>query len=89
MSNWGLSFWMLVPNDKEAYFNLQGAVPIGSGEWAVGNIFFNQDLLTPGEGQIDGAHDGAHFFDYPQGEWFKVIKLGMFIIILQLQKFNL
>ena len=69
---WALSFWMLVPNDAEAYFNLQGAVPIGAGEWSVGNIFFNQDLLTPGEGQIDGAHDGAHFFDYPQGEWFKV-----------------
>ena len=73
VGEWGLEFWMLVPNDKEAYFNLQGAVPISSGEWAVGNIFFNQDLLTPGEGQIDGAHDGAHFFDYPQGEWFKVI----------------
>ena len=34
---WGLEFWMLVPNDKEGYFNLQGTVPIGSGEWVVGN----------------------------------------------------
>jgi hypothetical protein len=64
---------MLVPNDKEAYFNLQGTVPIGGGEWAVGNIFFNQDLSTPGEGQIDDTALGAVDFDYPQGEWFRVI----------------
>ena len=69
---WALSFWMLVPNDKEGYFNLQGTVPIGSGEWAVGNIFFNQDLLTPGEGFIDDSALGLVSFTYPQGEWFNV-----------------
>jgi len=68
---WALSFWMLVPDDKEGYFNLQGTVPV-VGEWTVGNIFFNQGLLTPGIGLIDDAHDGAHNFDYPQGEWFLI-----------------
>ena len=69
---WSLSFWMLVPENKEGYFNLQGTVPIGSGEWAVGNIFFNQDLLTPGEGSIDDSALGLVPFTYPQGEWFNV-----------------
>ena len=53
--------------------NLQGAVPIGTGEWIVGNIFFNQDLLTPGMGQIDNTALGAVDFNFPQGQWFKVI----------------
>ena len=70
---WGLEFWLLIPNDKEAYMNLQGTVPIGAGEWAVGNIFFNQDLLTPGMGQIDDTALGAVDFNFPQGQWFKVI----------------
>ena len=69
---WSLSFWMLVPENKEGYFNLQGTVPIGSGEWVQGNIFFNQDLLTPGEGSIDDSAIGVVTFTYPQGEWFNV-----------------
>ena len=64
---WGLEFWLLIPNDKEGYMNLQGTVPIGAGEWAVGNIFFNQDLLTPGMGQIDDTALGAVDFTYPTG----------------------
>ena len=44
---WGLEFYMYVPSGKEAYWNLQGTVPIGSGEWIVGNIFFNQDTTNP------------------------------------------
>ena len=70
---WGLEFWLLIPDNKEGYFNLQGTVPIGSGEWAVGNIFFNQDLLTPGEGSVDDSALGLVTFTYPQGEWFRVI----------------
>tara|TARA_R110000787_G_scaffold279936_1_gene390341 strand:+ start:9121 stop:10041 length:921 start_codon:yes stop_codon:yes gene_type:complete len=70
---WGLAFWMFVPNDKEGYFNLQGTVPIGSGEWAVGNITFNLDTLTPGEGLIDDSALGPVSFAFPQGEWFRVV----------------
>ena len=71
-SNWGLSFWMFVPENKEAYFNMQGAVPIGSGEWVVGNIFFNQALGTPGQGVIDNTANGAVEFQFPHGEWFNI-----------------
>lgn len=70
---WGLEFWMFVPNDKEGYFNLQGAVPIGAGEWAVGNILLNGDGLTPGVGTIDDSALGLVSFDFPQGEWFRIV----------------
>jgi hypothetical protein len=70
---WGLEFWMMVPQDKEGYFNLQGAVPIGAGEWAVGNILFNGDGLTPGVATIDDSALGLVEFEFPQGEWFRVV----------------
>ena len=69
---WGLDFWMYVPSGNEAYWNLQGTVPIGAGEWIVGNIFFNQDLATPGEGLIDNSALGALTFSFPHDAWFRV-----------------
>ncbi|MGV6829392.1 MAG: T9SS type A sorting domain-containing protein [Flavobacteriales bacterium] len=69
---WYLTFWMYVPSNQEAYFNFQGEVPIGAGEWTVGNIFFNQDLATPGEGLIDNSALGAVTFNFPHDQWFKV-----------------
>ncbi|NND61633.1 MAG: T9SS type A sorting domain-containing protein [Flavobacteriaceae bacterium] len=69
---WGLSYYMYVPIDKEAYFNLQGVVPIGSGEWIVGNIFLNQDLANPGVGLIDNCVGAPVNFNFPHGEWFNV-----------------
>jgi len=73
---WGIEFWMYVPTGKEAYFNLQGYVPITNGEWIVGNIFFNQDLVNPGIGFIDwGDHDPANdtIFYFPHDQWFQVV----------------
>ncbi len=70
---WGLEFWMFIPSDREGYFNLQGTVPIGSGEWIVGNIFFNQDLLNPGVGLIDDTALGEVYFDFPHDEWFRIL----------------
>ncbi|GAB5400182.1 MAG: hypothetical protein Aureis2KO_17670 [Aureisphaera sp.] len=69
---WRLKFCMYIPSNKEGYFNLQGTVPIAGGEWIVGNIFFNQDLLTPGEGLIDNSALGAVTFNFPHDEWFDV-----------------
>ncbi|GAB5401258.1 MAG: hypothetical protein Aureis2KO_28430 [Aureisphaera sp.] len=69
---WYLEFYFYVPSNKEGYFNFQGQVPIGAGEWVVGNIFFNQDLLTPGEGQIDNSALGAVTFNFPHDQWFRV-----------------
>jgi hypothetical protein len=70
---WGLEFWMYIPAGKTAYYSLQGSVPIGSGEWIVGNIFFNQDGANPGGGSIDDSALGAVEFTYPEGQWFPVV----------------
>jgi len=69
---WFLTFQMYVPSDKEAYMNIQGVTPIGSGEWVIGNWFFNQDLLTPGEGSIDNSALGLVTFNFPHDQWFEV-----------------
>ena len=41
---WGLEFWLYIPSGGVGYFNLQGVVPIGAGEWIVGNFFFGQPV---------------------------------------------
>tara|TARA_Y100000385_G_scaffold4467_1_gene4893 strand:- start:20 stop:1030 length:1011 start_codon:yes stop_codon:yes gene_type:complete len=70
---WGLEFWIYIPANKGGYMNLQGSVPISSGEWIVGNIFFNQDGTNPGGGSIDDSAIGAVDFTYPEGQWFPVV----------------
>ena len=70
---WGLAFYMYIPAGKEGYFNLQGEVPIGAGEWAVGNIYFNQDGLAPGQGVIDDAVGAPVNFTYPEDTWFRIV----------------
>jgi len=70
---WCIEFWMYVPSNQEAYFNLQGTVPIGAGEWVVGNIHFNQDLLSPGVGLIDDAVGAPINFDFPHDQWFRIV----------------
>ena len=69
---WGLGFHMYVPSGKEGYYNFQGTVPIGAGEWIVGNIFFNYQLATPGQGSIDDTALGEVTFDFPHDQWFYV-----------------
>ena len=69
---WGLSFYMYVTPDMKGYFNLQNDIPIGSGSWIVGNLYFNQ-TDTPGVGNIDDSALGLVEFNYPEGEWFRVV----------------
>lgn len=69
---WGLGFYAYIPSGKEAYYNLQGTVPIGSGEWIVGNIFFNQDTASPGVGLIDNCVGAPVNFNFPHDEWFYI-----------------
>jgi len=69
---WAIEFWMYVPAGREAYWNLQGEIPIGTGEWIVGNIFFNQDGANPGMGLIDDTALGAVSFDFPHDNWFRI-----------------
>ena len=70
---WGLAFYMFMPGIKEGYLSLQGVVPMTNGEWIVGNIFFNQDGLAPGDGYMDNTALGTVSFNYPLGEWFRVV----------------
>ena len=70
---WFLEFYMYIPEGKEGYFNLQGEVPIGAGEWIVGNIYFNQDGLAPGTGVIDDAVGAPVNFSYPEDQWFRIV----------------
>lgn len=69
---WYLTHQMYVPSGKEAYMNIQGQTPIGSGEWVIGNWFFNYQLATPGEGSIDNSALGNVTFNFPHDEWFEV-----------------
>ena len=70
---WGLEFWMYIPAGKTGYFNMQGTVPIGSGEFVGGNILFNADATTPGFGNIDDSALGNVEFSYPEDQWFQVL----------------
>ncbi len=72
-AQWGLEFWMYIPSDKEAYWNLQGEIPVGSGEWIVGNVFFNQDLANSGIGLIDDTALGEVNFNFPHDQWFRIV----------------
>lgn len=69
---WALEFYMYISSGNEGYFNLQGVVPVGAGEWIVGDFFFNQDLANPGVGLIDDTALGDVYFDFPHDEWFRI-----------------
>jgi hypothetical protein len=68
---WGLAFYMYIPNGKEGYWNLQ-AEPVGT-QFIVGNIYFNQDGLNPEVGTISNSALGVVDFDFPHDEWFRVV----------------
>lgn len=69
---WYLTFYMYVPSNQEAYWNLQGTVPIGAGEWIMGNFFFNQDNLNPGVGLCDACPGAPVNWTFPHDQWFPV-----------------
>ena len=74
--NWGLSFMMFVPSNREAQMNIQGVVPVSSGDWTVGNIFFNKDNNSPNTGYITYQSSNSSywsFFNFPHDEWFEVV----------------
>jgi len=75
---WGLSMWAYIPADARGYFNVQGTIPIGAGEWVIGNIFFNDGDFNPGPGNgyLDwsSADDTLYsYYTYPEGEWFRIV----------------
>ncbi len=86
---WYLTFYAYVPSNQSGYFNLQGTVPIGGGEWIMGNWHFNELAASPGIGEIDSSPLGQVFFDFPMDEWFPInlnvdISLGMSLATCEL-----
>jgi hypothetical protein len=74
--SWGLEFSMYVPSGGVGYFNMQGTVPIGAGEWICGNWYFGQPVAGHAgtmEGYIDDTSLGGVDFDFPYDTWFKVV----------------
>jgi len=73
---WGLEFYMYVESGKEGHIDLQGRVPLQAGEWIVGDIFFNEENTSPGEGFINYGHNiigDETFFNFPHDEWFRIV----------------
>lgn len=73
---WGVKFMMYVPSNKEAQMYIQGEIPVNSGIWTVGNIFFNKDNNSPGTGYVNYQSSSSSywsFFNFPHDQWFEVI----------------
>lgn len=69
---WGVSFSLYIPAGKEGYMNMQGVEAPGI-QFVVGNWYYNQDGLDPGNGNISDTALGAVTFAYPEAQWFDVI----------------
>jgi len=70
---WGISFWMYIPSDKEAAMTFQGEVPINGGASIAGDILFNSNLGSPGSGVITDSALGEVTFNFPHDEWFRIV----------------
>ena len=66
---WFYTSYMYIPSGQTGYLNLQGTVPIGGGEWIMGNTLFGFD--GPGLGSMDGSPLGVVGFTFPHDTWFE------------------
>lgn len=71
-AEWRLLFYMYIPSNKEAHWNIQGMVPVEEGESVMGDFFFNKDLLNPGSGKITDCPNAPVSFTFPHDQWFSV-----------------
>ncbi len=55
---WGLEFWVYIPEGKEGAMSLQGIVPFEAGNSVVGDISFNKNLDSPGVGLVSDSAVG-------------------------------
>lgn len=74
-----VQWYAFIPSGKSGYFNMQGALTPDGQDWNQalmgGNVYFNCDGSTPGQGGVTGVTDCSEFlapFQYPEDEWFKV-----------------
>lgn len=64
-----VNFYMYIPSDKEAIFQLVDNFPVGNGNPILGNFFFNS--VNPGMGYIDDCPNAPVYFEFPHDEWFE------------------
>lgn len=68
-----------IPSGKSGYFNMQAALTPEGTAWTQalmgGNVYFNCDGTTPGQGGVTGVIDCSAYdqqFTYPEDQWFTV-----------------
>lgn len=66
---YSIQFSLFIPEGNEGYFNLQGQMPTTTGDFLTGDIYFNPNNQTPGQGQLG---DGSAVWFFPHNEWFTV-----------------
>ncbi len=71
---YSIQFAYLIPEGKEGYYNMQGAMTPNSDPWNQrlngGNVFYNEDGAAPGVGTVDATP--GQTFAFPHDEWFTV-----------------
>jgi len=83
---WYYTAYFYVPTGSSAYLNIQGTVPIGAGEWVIGNVNFNVD----GTGDVDDGPNGPVTFTFPHDTWFEFqlnvdISAGMSLATMEMK----
>jgi catechol 2,3-dioxygenase-like lactoylglutathione lyase family enzyme len=83
---WYYTAYFYIPTGSTGYLNLQGTVPIGGGEWIIGNVNFNID----GTGDVSDGPNGAVAFTFPHDEWFEFqlnvdISAGMSLATMEMK----
>ena len=65
---WGISFFMYIPTDAEAYFNTLSSFTGGVYEWAMEAYFY-----TGAAGSLNAGGTGTATFTFPYDTWFPVL----------------
>lgn len=66
---YSMQFSMYIPEGNEGYFNVQGQMPTTTGDFLSGDIYFNPNNETPGQGQLG---DGSAVWFFPHDAWFNI-----------------
>jgi len=68
---WHLGFWMFIPSNRDAYWQIKGCVPVCTEDWNIWFLFNNLNN-NPGIGEIHNSALGPLEFTFPHDTWFEV-----------------
>jgi len=78
-SLWYAQYFLYIPEGKEARIRIWDRVPVAFGNPVMGDIYFNPQNTTPGEGFIDNIPGGPYTFSFEHSTWFYIyIKVDIF-----------